>query len=167
LNIPQEHNILNHVSSEASPSAVATSIEAIHQKDGTKFINAFSQNVIMIDEGKQHNGQNKISEWFQEALVSHGASVDVKKASVDDNRVVLDLMMDGDFVADYNIAEPFQLYFEFVLENQLIISLMITDWDSSQSSMKAVWTNRGNLEDPVSSVRVAPPPRSRLHHLDG
>ena len=141
------------------PSAVAASIEAIHQKDGTKFINAFSKNVIMIDEGKQHNGQSKIAEWFQEALVSHGASVDVKKASVNGNRVVLDLMMDGDFVADYKITEPFQLYFEFVLENQLITSLMITDWDSSQPSMKAVWANRGNLEDPVSSIRFAPRPQ--------
>jgi len=138
------------------PSAVAASIEAIHQKDGNKFISAFSQNVIMIDEGKQHNGQKKIAEWFQEALVSHGTSVDIKKASVSGNHVVLDLMMDGDFVAAYNITEPFQLYFEFVLENQLITRLMITDWDSSQPSMKAVWANRGNLEDPISSIRVAP-----------
>lgn len=49
----------------------------------------------MIDEGKPHNGQDKLAEWFQEALVSHGASVDVKKAIVSDKCVVLDVMDDG------------------------------------------------------------------------
>ncbi|TVY88817.1 putative zinc-type alcohol dehydrogenase-like protein [Lachnellula willkommii] len=141
------------------PFSVAASVEAINQKDGTKFINAFSQKVIMVDEGKQHNGQDKPAEWFEEALVSHGASVDVKKASVSDKCVVLDVMMDGDYVASHNITEPFQLYFAFVLENNLVTSLMITDWDSFQPSMKAVWANRANLEDPVSSVRISPRPQ--------
>jgi NADPH:quinone reductase-like Zn-dependent oxidoreductase len=141
------------------PPPVAATIEGINQKDGPKIVNAFSKNAIMIDEGKTHTGQKVIAAWAQEALISHGASVDVKKVSANGNRVVLDLMMDGDFVADYGITEPFQLFFEYTIENQLITSLMITDWDSSQPSMKAVWANRGNLEDPVSSIRVAPRPQ--------
>jgi len=141
------------------PSAVATTIDGINQKDASKIVNAFSKNAIMIDEGKTHTGQEVIAEWAQSALISHGASVEVKNISSSGNRVVLDLMMDGDFVADYGISEPFQLFFEYTVENQLITSLMITDWDSSHPSMKAVWANRASLEDPVSSIRVAPRPQ--------
>jgi hypothetical protein len=40
--------------------------------------------------------------------------------------VVVKLIMDGDFVADYGITEPFPLYFQFMPRDEKIARLMIT-----------------------------------------
>ncbi|KAH6682994.1 hypothetical protein B0J14DRAFT_574815 [Halenospora varia] len=145
--------------SNAAPS-VATAVRAINKRDITQFISTFADNAILIDEGRKHAGITEIQEWCQKGLIDHNASVDVKKVSEIENQTVLYLIMDGDFVADYGITEPFPLYFEFILfEDGKIQSLMITDWDSSKPSMKAVWANHGDIEDPISTIRIAPRPQ--------
>ncbi|KAF4626678.1 hypothetical protein G7Y89_g11480 [Cudoniella acicularis] len=141
------------------PPVVASAIYAINEKDNDKFVAAFSKSAIMYDEGKQHLGPVEIGEWCLHGLIEHNASIDVKTATKSGTRTILYLIMDGDFVADYGITEPFPLYFEFAVQDDKIQSLMITDWDSSQPSMRALWVNNGCLEDPISSIRIAPRPQ--------
>jgi NADPH:quinone reductase-like Zn-dependent oxidoreductase len=65
-------------------------------------------------------------------------------------------MMDGDFKASHGITKPFMLYIEFIISRTVIHShsLTITDFDPLGPSMFFVWAPKGNLEDPLSSVKL-------------
>ena len=80
-----------------------------------------------------------------------------KQAADNGNSIVVPIIMDGDFVADYAITEPFPLFCEFKLEEDggLIKELTITGWDPSIPTMMSVWVNCANEEDPLSSLRIS------------
>lgn len=146
-------------STSALPSVTAACLEAINNKNLDDFVHTFDQNAIVIDEGKTHNGRPEISAWCAEALISHKASVEIKNVTDLTGHVVVKVIMDGDFIADYGITEPFPLYFDFVLSDLVIKYLAVTPWDSTKPSMNAVYADKANLEDPISSIKVSKRPQ--------
>jgi hypothetical protein len=145
--------------STALPTAVENLVKGINDRDNNLFMSSFVEDAIVIDEGKQYNGLKEISAWSGEALIGHGASVLLKEASRINDKFYLYVIMDGDFVADYSITEPFPLYFEFAIKDDTITSLLITDWDTTKPTMMAVWANKANLIDPLSSIRISKRPQ--------
>ena len=152
------------------PTVVENSLKAINNRDSDTFIASFTPNAIVVDEGKTYAGQQAISAWNHEALISHNASITMsKQASDNGSNIAVPVIMDGDFVADYAITEPFPLFCEFTLEEKegLIREPSITGWDPSVPTMMSVWANRGNEKDPLSSIRISrrpilEPPENRV-----
>ena len=138
------------------PTEVITLLESINDKDSNKFYNSFSPDGVIIDEGKTFKGHSAIKEFCNHALISHSASVVFENVIQVKDRTIVQVTMDGDFVADYGITEPFTLYFNIHLQESSIISLLITPWDSSKPTMTAVYVDKGNIEDPISTIKIAP-----------
>jgi NADPH:quinone reductase-like Zn-dependent oxidoreductase len=140
------------------PLPVAQFIESIHDNDSSKLISTFAPSPVMIDESKSYNTKEAIKHWADEALIAHKATVTVQSTTINDakDRVSIHLMMDGDFVKDYGITEPFPLYFHFELTStrDKIQKLRIDDLAPDEPTMKAVWATGGGAEDPIVAIRT-------------
>lgn len=141
------------------PAPIAKALEAINQKNVSDFLSVFTSDANLIDEGKDHPGKSEIEKWFLHALAGHNASIEVKRITDLSSHVVVHVLMDGDFEADFGLTEPIDLYFSITLKNNTITSLSITDWDSAKPTMNAVWISKGVPENPVSSLHIAKRPQ--------
>ena len=135
--------------------------EAINSKNNEAFLSAFTQNAIVIDEGKQHSGIKEIGSWSAEALIAHNASVVVQETIRHGASIIAHVIMDGDFEADYGITEPFSLYFDFTLPSEAISYLTITPWNPvTTPTMKTVLATKACPTDPLSSLLITPRPQA-------
>ncbi|KUJ17964.1 NAD(P)-binding protein [Mollisia scopiformis] len=141
------------------PEPIAACLTAINQKSSSAFITPFTQDAILIDEGRTDKGRDAIQAWCEKALLSHNATIKIQQTITQQDRTIVKVIMDGDFVEDYGITEPFTLYFSFQIKDNKIHHLLITPWDSSRPSMKAVYLDRANANDPISTVKIAPRPQ--------
>ncbi|KAF8855106.1 NAD(P)-binding protein [Acephala macrosclerotiorum] len=144
------------------PEPIASTLAAINQKSSNSFIAPFTDDTTFIDEGRTLKGRSAIQSWFEHALVSHNASIKIQQSTSQGDRTIIHLIMDGDFVEEYGIIEPFPLYFSFLLKDSKIHHLLITPWDSSKPFMNAVYLDKGNEHDPISAVKIAPRPQQEV-----
>ncbi|KAE8449817.1 hypothetical protein EG329_007294 [Mollisiaceae sp. DMI_Dod_QoI] len=140
----------------AIPEPVATCLAAINQNSSNGFIATFSQDATFIDEGRHEKGRSAIQAWCESALISHNASIKIQESITQQDRIIVHVIMDGDFVEDYGITEPFDLYFSFTVNANKIKHLFITPWDSSKPFMNAVYLDKPNANDPISVIKIAP-----------
>lgn len=140
------------------PTLATTFLEAISNKNNNKFHTLFSSDGIIIDEGKTFEGHTAIENFCTSAFISHSASVIFDNTKQVEDHTIVRVTMDGDFVADYGITEPFPLYFNFHLPSttNTITSLLITPWDSSLPTMTSVYVDKGSLSSPISAIKIAP-----------
>ncbi|OCK76323.1 hypothetical protein K432DRAFT_428805 [Lepidopterella palustris CBS 459.81] len=138
---------------QSLPRSVARMVQAIHKLNSAELASIFVQDAILVDEAKQYYGREFIQEWCQEALVNRKATITVKEEKTVGNETWIRVLMDGDFEADYGITEPFTLYFHFILQGDEIWHLRINGIAPHEPTMRAVWASRGNLENPLWSVR--------------
>jgi NADPH:quinone reductase-like Zn-dependent oxidoreductase len=114
---------------------------------------------VLEDEATTYNGRAAIGAWGADALIAHNTTVSVQKVTPsNDGKLFLEVIMDGDFKESHGITDPFTLYMTFTTASSIIQSLLITDLDPSAPSMFAVWASKGNLHDPLSSVRLGQRP---------
>jgi NADPH:quinone reductase-like Zn-dependent oxidoreductase len=137
------------------PTPISILLEGINKKNSKQFCSPFSSSGIIIDEGRTFKGP-AIDKFCNEALISHSASIIFENVTQAGEHIVVKTTMDGDFVDDYGITEPFTLFFNFVLKENTITYLLITPWDSSKPTMNAVYVDKGNADDPISALKIAP-----------
>jgi NADPH:quinone reductase-like Zn-dependent oxidoreductase len=143
------------------PVAIEACLAAINAKNNDAFISTFNKIAIVIDEGKQHNGVSEIGAWSAEALIGHDASVVLQDSVQHGTSVVVHVVMDGEFEADYGITEPFPLFFDFKLSNNNISHLTITPWNPvTTPTMKTVLATKASVSDPLSSLLITPRPQA-------
>ncbi|KIN08844.1 hypothetical protein OIDMADRAFT_48686 [Oidiodendron maius Zn] len=137
------------------PTIIDAHLNAINARNNDAIMSTFGQNAVVIDEGKQYPGLKEIREWSAKALVAHNASIDVQRSMQDGSSIVVHVIMDGNFKSDYGITEPFPLFFNFVIEHNLITLLTITPWDPTTTpSMKALLATKTNSGDPISTLQM-------------
>ncbi len=147
------------------PNPISTFLHGIASLNASQISSPFTDNATMIDESKTFSGKSAIHAFAQEALVNHNASVKVTAITKKDDQTVLSVIMDGNFEKEFGITEPFPLFFYFRLSKtqSSIEFLEITDLDPTKETMEAVWASKGNLQDPLSSIRsgkrYAPEPK--------
>jgi hypothetical protein len=136
-------------------------LEAINSKNNDAFISTFTKDAIVIDEGKQHNGVHEIGAWSAEALIAHDASIIIQQTIQHATSIVVHIVMDGDFEADYGITEPFHLFFDFTLSSNAITHLIITPWNpAATSTRKTVLATKASPSDPLSSLFITARPQA-------
>ena len=141
------------------PTPILTLLKSINSQNSEHFTDTFSVDGIIIDEGRTFQGHTAIQNFCTTALISHSTSIIFRKASQVGDHIIIEVTMDGDFVADYGITEPFTLYFNFLLQASAITNLLTTPWNSSKTTMAAAYVDKGNLEDPISALKIAPRPQ--------
>ena len=142
-----------------APATIVKVLESINSQSVSGFFSSFTDDAILTDEGKDYTGKTEIEKWFLDSLAGHNASIEVKKVTDLSTNVVVHVLMDGDFEADFGLVDPFDLYFSFFLANNAVKSLSITDWDSANPTMNAVWISKGLPEDPVGSIHISKRPQ--------
>jgi hypothetical protein len=142
------------------PAPVAGFLIAIHEKDPNLFAESFDLHAVLEDEATTYHGRSAIKAWGADALIAHNTTVSVQKVTPsNDDKLLLEIIMDGDFKESYGITDPFTLYMTFTISPSSVIqSLIITDLDPSAPSMFAVWAPKGNVHDPLSSLRLGQRP---------
>ncbi|KAH7351277.1 hypothetical protein BKA65DRAFT_500129 [Rhexocercosporidium sp. MPI-PUGE-AT-0058] len=141
------------------PTPVADSLVAISQKSTDDFVAGFSHDIVLNDEGKAQKGIPALRKWHDEALIGHGATVDVQNGVTIGEHTVVCLIMDGDFKADYNITDPITLYFDFTVSKSVITALTITSHDPI---MNTVSISTPNDKDPISALHLARQPQKPI-----
>jgi hypothetical protein len=138
------------------PTKITAALEAINNNDSNKFYTIFSSNATIIDEGKTLKGHASIKDFCNKAFISHSASIIFENAIQVKDQNIIQVTMDGDSVADYAITEPFTLYFNFHLQDASITPLLITTWNSSKLTMTAVYVDKADIDNPISTIKIAP-----------
>jgi hypothetical protein len=142
------------------PAPVTGFLSAIRDKDPNLFAESFDLHAVLEDEATTYNGRAAVKAWGADALIAHNTTVLVQNVTPsNDDTLLLEVIMDGDFKESYGITDPFTLYMTFTISPSSVIqSLIITDVDPSTPSMFAVWAPKGNLHDPLSSLRLGQRP---------
>ncbi|PVH89109.1 NAD(P)-binding protein [Cadophora sp. DSE1049] len=135
---------------------VVGSLESIIRKSTDGFVGNFSDDIVLNDEGKSQTGLEALRKWHDEALIGHRATIDIQSGVTLREHTIVDLIMDGDFEADYNITDPITLYFDFTVLNNIITALTITSHDPI---MNAVSISTPNDKDPISAIHLSRQPQ--------
>ena len=133
-------------------------IESINNRDSKSLAELFSEDCLLIDESKHYRDHSAIRSWSDHSLVSHEATIlkilDVRAGSPAAPEV--QVLMDGDFVADYGITEPFPLWLHFTLPapgSKEISRLRIDTLEPGTWVHRAVWAAKGLPEAPLDALR--------------
>ncbi|PTT41429.1 hypothetical protein DBR28_04095 [Chryseobacterium sp. HMWF028] len=90
--------------------------------DSVSFVNCFSENASVFDEGKIYTGKEEIRQWNEKSNNEYKTLFEVKDFSMKDNMTVLKINISGSFD-----GSPVMLSFHFRIENGLITALAITE----------------------------------------
>jgi NADPH:quinone reductase-like Zn-dependent oxidoreductase len=78
----------------------------------------------------------------------------LEQGLLDDGRAYAHIIMDGDFVKDFGIHEPFDLFLAAKLNNDKIQHFVMGDLDLKRPAMRSVYASAGSPTDPLSSIRI-------------
>jgi ketosteroid isomerase-like protein len=101
------------------PKVVADLVETQNSFDSAAYANCFSENAIVFDEGKTHNGRKEIKQWIEKANTDYQAVM--KPLEYSENEEILKAEVSGNFP-----GSPIVLSYHLKLEDGLIQSLKIT-----------------------------------------
>ena len=103
-------------------------LRAIHEKDPNLLAESFDLHAVLEDGAKTYNGRDAINTWRADVLIAHNTTVAIQKITTrSDHKLVLEVIMNGDFKESHGITEPFTLYMAFTLASSSVIqSLIIT-----------------------------------------
>src|ERR1700731_276289 len=115
------------------PAPVAGFLSAIRDKDPNLFAESFDLHAVLEDEATTYNGRAAVKAWGADALIAHNTTVLVQNVTPrNDDTLLLEVIMDGDFKESHGITDPFTLYMTFTISPSSVIqSLIITDLDPS------------------------------------
>ncbi len=133
-------------------------IESINNRDSKSLAELFSEDCLLIDESNYYRDHSVICSWSDHSLVSREAKIlrilDVRADSPTAPEVKV--LMDGDFVADYGITEPFPLWLHFTLPDagsKEISRLRIDTFEPGTWVHRAVWAAKGLPDAPLDALR--------------
>ena len=133
-------------------------IESVNNRDSKSLAELFSEDCLLIDESIYYRDHEAIRNWSDHSLVSHEAKIikilDVRADSPTAPEVKV--LMDGDFVADYGITEPFPLWLHFTLPDagsKEISRLRIDTLEPGTWVHRAVWAAKGLPDAPLDALR--------------
>lgn len=139
---------------DATNDPVERFVNGINSADLQLALGAFSSTAELIDDGKTFRDDG-IKLFLEHGIIGHKGSIKILTREIlPDDRVYLHVMMDGDFAEEYGITEPFSLFLVFTIKENKILHLDMGDVDPKKESMWTVYAASGNLNDPLSSIRI-------------
>ena len=101
------------------PKVIIHLAQAQNNFDSHAYANCFSENAVVFDEGKTHNGKTEIQQWIEKANQDYKATMKTLEYSESDE--ILKAEVTGNFP-----GSPIVLAYHFKLKDGLIDSLKIT-----------------------------------------
>lgn len=100
------------------PTIIKQLIKAQDDFDSENYARCFTENAIVIDEGKIYTGRNEIKEWIDHANKTY--RVIMKPLSFSSELNVLSAEISGNFP-----GSPLEIKYHYTFKNDLIHSLKI------------------------------------------
>ncbi|MGO4709831.1 nuclear transport factor 2 family protein [Chryseobacterium sp. 2TAF14] len=100
------------------PNIISELVKTQNEFNSNGYADCFTENAIVFDEGKTHNGKAEIKNWIEKANNEYKASM--KPLEYNENDRILSAEVSGTFP-----GSPAVLKYHFELENGLIQSLKI------------------------------------------
>ncbi|TWR24723.1 nuclear transport factor 2 family protein [Mucilaginibacter pallidiroseus] len=104
------------------PQVVERFIETQHSLDSNAFAECFTDNAIVHDEGKTHNGKQEIEQWIKQAMENYESQLEPLNYEQSGANSVLTANVSGTFP-----GSPIVLKFHFGIKDNLIESLSVTE----------------------------------------
>lgn len=106
------------------PTVIRKYIDASNMPDPVAFVNCFSEDAVVLDEGKKRIGQQEIKKWSDQ--YHFGANVTLEPRAVKENEdtVVVTFKLDGTYDKT-GLPDPLLLEYHFSITNDQIVSLSI------------------------------------------
>ena len=101
------------------PNVISKLTEAQNNFDSLTYANCFSENAVVFDEGKTHNGKTEIQQWIEKANEEYQAVM--KPVEYSEKEETLKAEVSGNVP-----GSPLVLAYHFKLNEGLIESLKIT-----------------------------------------
>ncbi|RVX73885.1 hypothetical protein B0A52_02775 [Exophiala mesophila] len=132
---------------------VADYINGINNGNLDLVLGSFLPEAEIIDDGKEYTGE-AIKSFIRDGILGHNGQMRaLSSTSHNSDTTNVHVLMDGGF-ASYGIHEPFDLFLTFTLVSNKIRHLVQGDVDGTKPTMRTVYAASGNLDDPLSSLRI-------------
>lgn len=141
-------------SKNSTKGPVERYIDGINSANLDLSLSAFSPDAEITDDGKSFKGDG-IKMFVEHGIIGHKANAKVlTQELLPDGSTYLHILMDGDFAAEFNITEPFDLFLVFNIKDNKIQHLDMGDVDPKKDAIRTVYAAGANLSDPLSSIRI-------------
>lgn len=100
------------------PNIISELVKTQNEFDSKAYADCFTENAIVFDEGKTHNGKSEIEKWIDKANNQYKAVM--QPLEYNEYEYILSAEVSGNFP-----GSPAVLKYRFQLENGLIQSLKI------------------------------------------
>lgn len=101
------------------PNIISELVKAQNEFDSAAYANCFTENAVVFDEGKTHNGIAEIENWIDKANKEYKATM--KPLDFNEKESVLSAEISGSFP-----GSPITLKYHLELQEGLIQSLKIS-----------------------------------------
>lgn len=101
------------------PNIISELVKAQNEFDSAAYANCFTENAVVFDEGKTHNGKAEIENWIDKANKEYRATM--KPLDYNEKESVLSAEISGSFP-----GSPITLKYHLELQEGLIQSLKIS-----------------------------------------
>jgi ketosteroid isomerase-like protein len=106
------------------PQVIKDFITATNKPDADAYLDCFSEDAIVLDEGQKRYGKNAIKKWSNENQFAVNVKLEPKRAKHASNEIIITCKIDGDF--DKNgLSDPILLDFHFCIRDDKIVELSI------------------------------------------
>lgn len=106
------------------PQVIQDFIAAANKPDPGAYVNCFSEDAIVFDEGKKWVGQAAISKWSAEHHFSVNITLEPEQVKQDEEETIVTFKVDGDFDKT-GLPDPLYLDFYFQIRVDEIKQLAI------------------------------------------
>ena len=104
------------------PKVISDLVNAQNNFDSTAYANCFSENAVVFDEGKTHNGRLDIQQWIDESNEKYKSVMKPLEYIVNGTSSILSAECSGTFP-----GSPITLKFHFDIIDGQIKHLKVTD----------------------------------------
>jgi hypothetical protein len=103
------------------PKVIEDLVNAQNSFDSVSYANCFSENAVVFDEGKTHNGRPEILDWIEESNQKYKSVMKPLECAENGTGIVLSAECSGTFP-----GSPITLQFHFDIADGYIQSLKVT-----------------------------------------
>lgn len=104
------------------PKVITDLVETQNSFDSAAYATCFSETAVVFDEGKTHNGRKEIEAWIADANEQYKATMKPLGFEENETKSILKVEVSGDFP-----GSPIVLNYHMEIDNELIVSLKVTD----------------------------------------
>ncbi|WP_054941001.1 nuclear transport factor 2 family protein [Paenibacillus ihuae] len=106
------------------PKVIQDFLAAANKPDPDAYVNCFSEDAIVFDEGKEWAGKAAIKKWGAEHHFGANIALEPKQIKQHEEESIVVFKVDGDFDKT-GLPDPLYLDFHFQIENYKIKQLTI------------------------------------------